>query len=181
MAIDDRCRIIMLEDTREGLPLKFNRFKNVIWEQHQCLPVGDYQAVLQFEVGKEQLVVPSMTIYDRKSKGDLWGTMASKEYERFKREYNKSLEIGVHLVLIIECTIDDVQKGMYYFKKGEGRTASKFSGSAMTKKLETLRVKHGLEVVYSHGRTDMKRYIYERSMAECREIKRKYKEEKKGK
>jgi len=148
--------LIISEDSREQKYLDFNRFKHVLWQQIDCLPVGDYMAIIN---GGS----PSFVYFERKSISDLWGTMASKNYERFKREFNKSLELGIKLVLIIEGTISEVNKGFSY----NGRR-SKFLGSSMTKKLETLRVKHGLEVVYCDGRTDMKRYIYERWLAEAR-------------
>ena len=154
MAIEPE--LIILQDSREQLELNFQRFKNVLWQQVQCLPVGDYASV----INSGSL---SPIYFERKSIGDLWGTMASKNYERFKKEYNKSLELGIQLVLIIEGTISVVHKGFSY----NGRR-SKFLGSSMCKKLETLRVKHGLEIVYSDGRTDMKRYMYERWMAEAR-------------
>ena len=148
--------LIILEDTREQKPLSFARFKHVDYEQSQHLPFGDYACVINGGT-------PSLTYFERKSKADLWGTMASKNYERFKKEFNKSIEAGAKLILIIEATISGINTGFSY---AGGR--SKFLGSSMCKKLETLRVKHGLEVVYCDGRTDMKRYMYERWLAEAR-------------
>ena len=152
--------LIILEDTREQDNLNFNRYKSVEFQQLQCLPVGDYACVINSGS-------PSKVYFERKSKGDLWGTMG-KGYARFKREFNKSIELGIKLVLIIECDIDEVAKG-YMYNSGGGRVKrSKILGSSMCMKLETLRVKHGLEVVYKSNRLAMKRYMYERWLAEAR-------------
>ena len=70
--------------------------------------------------------------------------------------------------MIVECGISEIASGFTY-NSGQGRfVPSKVAGSSMTKKLETLRVKYGLEVAYCDGRTDMKRYMYERWLAEAR-------------
>ena len=157
--------LVILEDTREQSELNFTRFKHVEWQQSQCLPVGDYAAVINPHIVGSGYV--SQTYFERKSKGDLWGTM-TKGYERFKREFNKSIELGIKLVLIVECPIEEIASGFTYNSGGGQIKPSKVAGSSMTKKLETLRVKHGLEVVYCNGRTDMKRYMYERWLAEAR-------------
>jgi ERCC4-type nuclease len=152
--------LIILEDTREQDYLTFTRFKHVEFQQSQCLPVGDYACVIN---GGSL----SSVVFERKSKGDLWGTMTSY-YERFKNEYKKSIELGIKLVLITECDIEDIAKGFIYNSGGGRMVRSKVDGGSMCKKLETLRVKHGLEVVYCNGRSAMKRYMYERWCAEAR-------------
>ena len=150
--------LIVLCDSREQIPLKFNRYKDVSWEQVEGLPFGDYWGVIDGKV--------SNTVFERKSKGDLWGTM-TKGYERFKREFNRSIKAGSRMVLIVECPISNVHKGHSYPSGGRA-IRSKYLGTSMCKKLETLRLKHGLEVVYCDGRTDMKRYMFERWSAESR-------------
>ena len=152
--------LIILEDTRETKPLNFSRFKHVDYTQSQCLPVGDYACVIN---GGSL----SNVYFERKSKGDLWGTMTSG-YKRFKVEYNKSIELGIKLVLIIEAPIEDIASGFTYNSGNGIYKPSKVAGSSMCKKLETLRVKHGLEVVYCNGQKGMRRYIYERWLAEAR-------------
>ena len=158
--------LIIIEDTNEQKPLNFSRFKNVASEQAQKIFIGNTRFSCDYNCVINDGSLSSMA-FERKSKADLWGTMGQK-YEGFKRKMNACIEHGIRMILIIECSIDEISKGHSYNSGGGRMKRSMKSGNAMCKQLETLRVKHGLETVYCSGRTDMKRYMYERWMAEAR-------------
>ena len=150
--------ITIICDTREQKPLSFGRYKDVE-SVREGLKQGDYGAVLHTKFGD----LKSRLVFDRKSKGDLWGTFAGN-YDRFKREFNRSLVAHEKLCLITEDGVSDICTKGFFFKGRRHKT----SGATLQKKLETLREKYGLEVVYCAGRTDMQRYLVGRFMAQCR-------------
>lgn len=179
--MDDGYRVSIIQDTREQKPLCFSRYKYALETKVEGLPFGDYACDLVFPVNrnKELVTVRSKIVYERKSKEDLWGTFGGtrERYDTFKKEYNRAIDAGFQLKVIVECCVTDIMKGSYYFKKGSGLVMAKFSGQAMMKKLETIRNRYNLDFIYCHGRLDMQRYMYERWMAECRECKKKIEEE----
>lgn len=113
------------------------------------LQVGDYRAL--FTDG-----TPSKVVFERKSLADLWGTM-TRGHQRFKREMEKAEELGVELVLIVECQVGQIRAGF---------DRSEFSGDSMLKKLGTLWHKYGLQTVFCEGRRDMAEYILWRFKSE---------------
>ena len=119
--------LILLVDSREQTPLEFEKMEGVDKVETIGLPFGDYTCM----VDGRQIPVA----FERKSLGDLYGTMTSG-YLRFKKEMVKAKECGHKLILITEGTYSDVEAGYSH---------SEFSGEAMVKKLETLAVKYDLE------------------------------------
>ena len=159
-------RLVIYIDTREQTPLDFSYFPNIIVNQNTH-NVGDYSCVM-FNNGLHSAPTTSRTIFERKSKADLWGTLGG-DHSRFKREMERAKNIGINLVLIIECPLTSINNG-YKYRKGGKSIASKFSGPAMVKKLGTLRERYGLEIVYCKNKKDMELCIYQRWFAECREL-----------
>jgi len=149
--------ISIIADTREQKPILFGRYKDV-FVTRGCLKQGDYRAVLHTKYGN----LISRTIYDRKSKGDLWGTFAGN-HDRFKREFNRSIAAKEKLCVIVEESSKDIRAGFTYTGKRHP-----VSGTVMKKKLETFREKYGLELIYCDGRADMQGYMVDRWMAQVR-------------
>ena len=105
-------------DTREQLGLEFtNRVFDEIVDE--CLPYGDYMCSVE-----DSSTISGWRQYpitcERKGFGDLWTTMASKEYERFKREVDRAKEADVMMILFIEGSMRKVAQGYKY---------SRFKGS----------------------------------------------------
>lgn len=181
MAKDDSCRIKIYQDQQEKLPLSFGRYKYALETEVCHIKTADYHCDLIFMTKDEEVRQRSKTVYERKSKADIWLTFGGNKvkYEQFKREYNRALDEGLKMIVIVECAISDIYKGHTYIKKDEGITRAKFDGSSMVRKLCTLRARYGLDFVFCKGRLDMQRYMYERWLAECRELKNQYVENKK--
>lgn len=108
-----------------------------------CLPYGDYGAWVG---DSETELKPVPVMFERKSKSDLWGTMASNNYERFKREMARAKDANHKLILLIEGSYSDILEGLSY---------SQFSGSSMIKKLATLHVKYDLDYWFCFSRREM--------------------------
>ena len=119
--------LILLSDTREQSPLSFEGLDGIDKIETIGLPFGDYTCMID---GRQ---VP--ICFDRKSIGDLFGTMTSG-YERFKREMQRAKDNNHKLILITEGTYSDVL---------DGYSHSEYSGESMIKKLATLAVKYDLE------------------------------------
>ena len=145
----------MIVDSREQIPLKFKDgvFEEVVVEG---VPFGDYWC----EVDGVQ--VPFC--FERKTCGDLWGTM-TKGYPRFKREMERAKKHGFQMELIIEGSMTEIARGFGY---------SQFKGESMLKKLAMLRVRHDLPYHFFNTRREMARYIEDVFSA----IRRNYKVEK---
>ena len=137
--------MILYIDSREQLPLDFmNRavFKHIVRE---ALPYGDYMA------SKDELSPKYPLSFERKSIGDLFGTM-THGYDRFKREYERAAADKAQLVLIIEGRLIDVYMGYEH---------SQYKGDSMLKKLFTLWVKYDIIPVFCDSRRAMVRFIEE--------------------
>jgi len=176
----DGCFLRVTEDTRETKPISFGRYKFALETVRKKLNAGDYACDLIFPINrnKEELVIRSKIIYERKSKNDLWSTFGStgERLETFKNEVNRSIADGNTLIVIVECEPNDIIKGHFYTKEGVGLVKALVQGPSMMRKLETIRNKYNLCFVYKHGRLNMQRYMYERWLGECREMKRKFKD-----
>lgn len=133
----------LIIDNREQLPLEF-RPGVFDFIDTQYMPFADYWLEVD---GKE---VPLMM--ERKSLGDLYGTLFSENYERFKRELQRAKDMDCHLMLLIEGSIEDVWKGYSH---------SSISGDTMLKKLAMMRVRYDLEVHFFNTRREMARWIEE--------------------
>jgi ERCC4-type nuclease len=140
--------ILLLRDTREQNPLKFDGFDDVAKIEDIALPFGDYTAM----TGKGDKWKQVPVCVERKALGDLWKTMASDEYERFKREVARCHAAGHKMILAVEGSYGDVLEGFSY---------SQFSGESMVKKLATLYVKYDIDVWYAENRKVMARRVVE--------------------
>jgi len=83
----------IITDTRETLPLSFRiggALTEVVFEK---LEVGDYRA--RYKDGTH-----SDTVFERKSLGDLYGTMTSG-YDRFRNEMFRARSLGDSGVFIL--------------------------------------------------------------------------------
>lgn len=142
--------MIIIADTREQKMLDFEGIEGVEKVEEIGLPYGDYTAL----IGEERKPVP--ICFDRKSFSDLWGTMASDNYERFKREMERAKAASVKLILIIEGSYTEVYNG---FER------SQYDGVSMLKKLATLYVKYDLEYIFCESRRVMARRICDTYLA----------------
>jgi len=133
--------LVLLQDSREQAPLDFSGHEGVDKVETIGLPFGDYTAMMD----GEQIPV----CFERKSIGDLWGTMTSG-YERFKKEMQKAKDCNHKLILVTECTYDDVLQGF---------DRSEYLGTSMVQKLHTLYVKYDLEWFPCDGREEMAHHI----------------------
>lgn len=134
--------IIILQDTRETLPIMFSRDESIAAVRKIKLNFGDYQAL--YPDGSRSSIV-----FERKSVADLWTTM-TKGHERFMNELQRAVKARAKLVLIIEAPFSSILIG---FER------SKYPGTAMIKKLWTLSHVYGLPFVFCQNRHDMSSYI----------------------
>ena len=149
--------LILKIDSREQAPLQFRKeaFDEIIVEG---LPFGDYWAELD---GKELPL-----IIERKSLGDLFGTMGSG-YKRFKKEMLKAKEAKAHMILGIEANMRQIAAGYEH---------STISGDSILKKLAMLRVRHDIEVAFFNSKRELARWI-EELFGACKRNYEKIKEE----
>lgn len=131
----------LLVDTREQKPLEFREriFGEII---RSTLSVGDYGA----EIDGSRVPI----YFERKGLSDLFGTLGTSEYQRFKREMFRAVESNSKLILLIEGTMREVAVGY---------ERSTFDGESMLKKLATLYVKYDLEYHFCCDRRVMSRRI----------------------
>jgi len=106
------------------------------------MDVGDYGA--EFEDGH---IVP--IVFDRKSMGDLFGTMG-RGYGRFKKCITRANDSNTTLFIIVEGSMTKVLKGY---------ERSQIKGISMIYKLFTLWVKHGVQTIFCKDRAEMAEYI----------------------
>ena len=110
--------------------------------ERSMLPVGDY-GVRDPEGRLFPLVI------ERKSKGDLFGTLATG-FDRFKKEIGRAREAKIQLVLVIEATRSEVANGFKYSMR---------SGSAVVKQVNTLFVKYDIPYIYAQNSFEAARII----------------------
>ena len=144
--------MIILVDSREGLPLDFQH-EFITGIKVQKLEVGDYCCLYQ------DGSIPN-TIFERKSLGDLFGTMG-QGYNRFKKEIIRAKELNIKLILIIEASLTKILKGY---------EPSQLKGFSVVKKLFTLFIRYNLLPVFCKDREEMSIYITEFYLALGRNI-----------
>lgn len=127
----------IIVDTREQKKLDFK-----LPIVRECLSFGDYRA--RFDDG-----TLSSIVFERKSKNDLFGTL-SQGYERFKKEIERSKEEKIKLVIITENNLRSILSGC---------VNSQRNGVSIVQQLFTLRIRYGIETVYSTSREEMSEYI----------------------
>jgi len=140
----------ILVDSREQTPLDFP-FKQVSNVGVTKLEVGDYACKCN------DTVLP--VIFERKSKGDLFGTLG-KGHKRFRKELQRALDNHIELIIIIECSLISVLEGFVYKAHGGQKRNSKVKGTAIAQTLFTLWVKYGVLPVFCSSREEMSNYIY---------------------
>ncbi len=84
-------------DTREQRPLEFRGMKTL----RRKLEVGDYSV---------QGLTKSVSV-ERKSKEDLFSTMAGKNRERFKKELSRAEALNMCLYIVVECPLYMILNG----------------------------------------------------------------------
>ena len=139
--------MIILVDSREQAPLKFSH-KFIDDTEVIKLEVGDYG--VRFNDG----YIPPV-YFERKSMSDLFLSLG-KNYKRFKRMMEKSLDKDYHLTIIVEGSLSDILRGSEY---------SILTGESIVKKLFTLYERYGIIPVFAGSRTDMAHYIVQRYIA----------------
>ena len=103
---------ILIADTREQKPLNFSRYRDIETTHRYKLHVGDYAVIYKAEKRGRLYYYPSSIYFDRKSKGDLFGTFGNEDNrQRFKREINTSVQLGIDLKVIVECDATGIVKG----------------------------------------------------------------------
>ena len=132
----------LIIDSREQ---KMLEFKNGIFGEFEVrkLVVADYGAEL------DGIELP--LVFERKGKGDLYGTM-TQGYERFRKQIGKAKELGIKMVLLIEGSMREIASGYEH---------SQFEGDSMLKKLAMLYVRYDLEYHFFNDRYEMARHIEE--------------------
>ena len=133
--------MLIIQDTREQKPLEFTHayITNTLVQK---LDVGDYGC--EFKDGYRPPIY-----FDRKSIGDLYGTMG-KGYPRFKKCIIRARDTGKTLFIITEGTLGKV---------GSGYSRSQIKGSSMLLKLFTLWVRYGVQTIFCKDRKEMANYI----------------------
>ena len=141
--------MIILIDNREQAELDFTQVNLIMNNnfidgvEHLTLKLGDYGARF-----KDGFIPP--VFFERKSLNDLFGTLASKNYKRFKDRIRYAQDNNLKLIIIIEKPLMAVLKGCEY---------SKFEGYSMVLKLFTLWAKHNVGFVCCKNRLEMSVYI----------------------
>lgn len=136
--------MVIIQDTREQLPLDFKVGKLVKAVRVEGRPFGDYWG--ETDDGKEFPVV-----FERKGLGDLFGTLTSG-MERFKRMLDKAALAEAQVYLLIEGSVETVYQGYEH---------SQVPGEVIMKTIFSLKVRHGLEPVFCNSRQEMKAHIVE--------------------
>lgn len=134
-------------DTREQNTLEFKVGGDVSEVVRTKLPYGDYFGGWEDKAGNFVDFFP--VAFERKSMGDLYGTLTSG-MERFKREIERAKEDGFQLIIIVEGCFEEVRQGFKY---------SKAEGDSILKTLFTLWVKHDVPHIFCNDRKDMVRTI----------------------
>ena len=147
-------------DTREHDMLSFRKECNPIRE---CLKVGDYSCRIDGNL------IP--VSFERKNVSDLFGTL-SGGYDRFKKEINRSAELGIMLILAVECPLSEVRRGIKHSKRDP---------SSLIKQCFTLMVRHKVPCMFFSDRRDMAEYITQVFFAFERELNEKEKSSRKTK
>ena len=133
--------MIILQDTREQLPLEF-KHPQIEGVRKVTLRVGDYGCLY-----KDGHSCP--VFFERKNIPDLFSTL-SKGHDRFRKEIARAREFEQSLILIIEGTMSKVAKGYKY---------SSVKGQTIIKTLFTLWLKYGIVPIFCKNRKEMTEYI----------------------
>ena len=128
-----------------------DKYYNILSEEveeittvEEKLDVGDYRG--RWSNGKE-----SKVIIERKSIGDLWGTLSDrKRTDRFREEIKRAKQADISLIICIEGTYGKIKKGFKYSKR---------PSSEITNQLRTIWAKYGVTHHYCVDRGQMSEFI----------------------
>lgn len=137
----------IIADTREQKVLEFTH-PYITEIKREKLDVGDYG--VEFNDGH----IPPV-FFERKSLEDLVGSL-SKGYKRFRKEIIRAKESNVLLVILIECSITKVLKGI---------EQSQRSGDEILQQLFTITIRHKVPFFCLNNREEMSRFITEAYLA----------------
>jgi DNA excision repair protein ERCC-4 len=129
--------MIIIQDTREQLPLNFRLSKNVEGIVSKKLDTGDYS----IEGYEDKIAI------ERKSAMDLFGTLG-KGHKRFKKELERALEMDYFCILVEESFVS------VYEKLFDNAHRSKMRGDVIIKICYTLKFKYGIDVIFCNGRKE---------------------------
>lgn len=129
----------IIADTREQKVLKFNGH-NII---HKKLDEGDYNI---------EPLIPYIVI-DRKSVGDLFGTLTNG-HERFKREIYRTQLASKQMYVLIECRAEE-----FFGSKVKELNYRKFNARKFAGMMNTMQEKYRLHWIWCDGREDMEKKI----------------------
>lgn len=125
----------IIVDTRE---------QNPIWEGKECevkkLDEGDYTTEKLFNIAH----------IERKSGQDLYGSII-QGHERFRNEIERANSKGIKLSVFVECSKKD-----FVGKKFKGGWRLKMKPAILSKIVDTIQEKYGIEFVWCDGREDFK-------------------------
>lgn len=129
-------KFTIVKDSREKADAgwKFNKSSNCHGMITKKLDTGDYSLD-----GYENLIM-----IERKTIPDLWGSLGQWR-ERFIKEMDRALDYPIRY-LIIEGTVDDINKGFRY---------SKISSEYIFATLTSLEVKYGIHIIFTNKRKDI--------------------------
>lgn len=128
--------MLIVVDTREQKPLIFGC--DCVRKK---LHVGDY--------GAEMQGILHTTVFERKSIGDLFGTLTFG-YDRFRREMLKATDLEIKLIIAIEGSKEKVLKGYSHSARDP---------ESIIKQLETIKTKYGVNHMFFPSRISMANYI----------------------
>lgn len=106
---------------------------------------------MEFEDGFRPPVV-----FERKSKGDLWGTLTNgakgkiQNYTRFKRELERAKEANTTVFFILEGSYTAINKDYKYSKR---------KAISIIKQIHTMHIRYGLQPIFCTTRDEMAKYI----------------------
>ncbi len=129
--------MIIVQDTREQLPLNFRLSKNVEGVVTKKLDAGDYS----IEGYENKIAV------ERKSALDLFGTLG-KGHKRFQRELERAKSMD-YFVILVENSFISV-----YEKTFDDAHYSKMRGDVIIKICYALKFKYGIDVIFCNGRKE---------------------------
>lgn len=129
--------MIIITDTREQLPLRFNNIKSVDDVKRKTLCVGDYSIE-----GYEYRIS-----FDRKSPADLVSTLTSG-HDRFLREIARAKHYD-YFAIIVETQFRNIRDKEY-----NGSYHSSVRGDIIISIVMTLKLKYGIDVIFASDREE---------------------------
>lgn len=140
--------MIILCDTREQRILSFPADPALTSVREETLPYGDY--MVEYSDGTRPPVA-----WERKGLSDLYGTL-TQGYDRFKAEILGAKEAGLTLILLIEGSLTQVQRGLPHRST---------SGDQILQQLFTLQIRYRLPVIFCQSSSEAALWLLEYAKA----------------